>query len=238
MEDKVLKDLQSYLEYIRYNTIDFGLRLIKPFKVCRYSVKDSKYRAIFDEHDVNDSYWVEQSELNKFLSGGLANQIVLRTSRPFDEEGRSGFYMLLSENKLELDLDNIELLFGLRFKLNDIFFKIEDISYQKLKMLDGEELIDDNVKIYVVKDFFAEDFLEVNKFIDTAKSVTKGMGYSMEIQDEGTRDYVALSDAKIALKIARQDSYNALEKKLDKLFPIKNKLSICIREMLKEELIR
>lgn len=235
MEDKTLNHLQRYLTYIRYNSTNFGLRLLKPFKVCNYSLVNNKYTAIFDNNNINDCYYIEKNVLEKFLRGEFSNNINLTLGRAFQESKGSGFYISLELNKLELDFETIELLFGLRFKKNDIFYKIQDVAYQKLKLLD-EEVIDDNIKIYIIEDFHAEDFLEVNKFLDTSKTAIKGVGYSIEYDEEGQKEYVALADAKIAIEMSKKDSYEDILKELNVIFPFEHKLGDKIKEILKNNL--
>ena len=75
MEERTLKGLQSYLEYIRYNTTNFGLRLLRPFSVYHYVYSQNKYRVFFD-NERNDSYWIEGSEYNKFLAQSAAYSLI------------------------------------------------------------------------------------------------------------------------------------------------------------------
>lgn len=237
MEDLILKNLQNYLEYIRYNTTTFGLRLLRPFSVCHYVYSQNKYKVFFDAN-LNDSYWVDKVDYDKFMKGKLTNDVVLRMGNAFTEGERLGYYMSLTENKLEANPEALEFLFGLRFKLNDIFYKIEDVNYKKLSLpLLEEGVMDDNVKIYVVEDFYAKDFLEVNKFVDTSKYVKKGMGYSIEIDDYETDDYVSLSDAKAAIKMSKKESLDKILKDLKEIFPLENKISQKVIYILKNRLL-
>lgn len=238
MEDKVLKNLQNCLEYIRYNTMGFGLRLLRPFSVCHYVYTQNKYKVFFDTN-LTDCYWVEKSEYDNFLQGKLTNTVVLKTGNSFTENGRFGYYMSLAENKLEDNEEALRFLFGLRFKLNDIFYKIEDVGYKKLSipLLIGDEAMDDSVKLYVVEDFHAEDFLEVNKFADTSKYVKKGMGYSIEIDGDQSDDYVLISDAKAAIKMSKKESLDKILIDLKEIFPMENKISQKVIYILKNRLL-
>jgi hypothetical protein len=230
MEDKVLKRLQKYLEYIRYNTTNFGLRLLKPFSVQHYVYSDNKYKVFFD-NERKDSYWVEVSEYNKYVQGKLSNTVSLKTENAFNDDNGSGYYMSLTENKLEANVDALQFLYGLRLNLNDIFYKIKDVKY-----MSSHGFVEDRVKIYVIEDFHVEDFLEVNKFIDTAKYVKKGMGYSMEIDDDRTDEYVLLSDAKRALEMSKKECLDNILKDFEGLFPMENKISQRVSEIVKSRL--
>lgn len=237
MEDLILKNLQNYLEYIRYNTMGFGLRLLRPFSACHYVYSQNKYKVFFDAN-LNDSYWVEKVDYDKFIQGKLSNNVMLRMGNAFTEGERFGYYMSLTENKLEATPEGLQFLFGLRFKLNDIFYKIEDVGYKNLSIpLIEEGVMDDNVKLYVVEDFYAKDFLEVNKFEDTSKFVKKGMGYSMEIDDYGKDDYVLLSDARTAIKMSKKESLDKIMIDLKEIFPMENKISQKVIYILKNRLI-
>lgn len=237
MEDLTLKNLQNYLEYIRYNTMGFGLRLLRPFSACHYVYSQNKYKVFFDPN-LKDSYWVEKSDYDKFMQGKLSNNVMLRMGNAFTEGERFGYYMSLTENKLEANPEGLQFLFGLRFKLNDIFYKIEDVGYKNLSIpLIEEGLMDDNVKLYVVEDFYAKDFLEVNKFEDTSKFVKKGMGYSVEIDDYGKDDYVLLSDAKSAITMSKKESLDKILIDLKEIFPMENKISQKVIYILKNRLL-
>jgi hypothetical protein len=237
MEDLVLKNLQNYLEYIRYNTTNFGLRLLRPFSACHYVYSQNKYKVFFDAN-LNDSYWVEKTDYDKFIQGKLTNNVMLRMGNAFTEGERFGYYMSLTENKLEANPEGLRFLFGLRFKMNDIFYKIEDVGYKNLLLpLIEEGVMDDNVKLYVIEDFYAKDFLEVNKFEDTSKFVKKGMGYSVEIDDFGKDDYVLLSDAKTAIKMSKKESLEKILSDLKEIFPMENKISQKVIYTLKSRLL-
>lgn len=237
MEDSVLKNLQNYLEYIRYNTTNFGLRLLRPFSACHYVYSQNKYKIFFDTN-LNDSYWVEKTDYDKFIQGKLTNNVMLRMGNAFTEGERFGYYMSLTENKLEANPEGLRFLFGLRFKMNDIFYKIEDVGYKNLLLpLIEEGVMDDNVKLYVIEDFYAKDFLEVNKFEDTSKFVKKGMGYSVEIDDFGKDDYVLLSDAKTAIKMSKKESLEKILSDLKEIFPMENKISQKVIYTLKSRLL-
>jgi hypothetical protein len=237
MEDLILKNLQNYLEYIRYNTMGFGLRLLRPFSARHYVYSQNKYKVFFDAN-LNDSYWVEKVEYDKFIQGKLSNNVMLRMGNAFTEGERFGYYMSLIENKLEANPEGLQFLFGLRFKLNDIFYKIEDVGYKNLSLpLIEEGLMDDNVKLYVVEDFYAKDFLEVNKFEDTSKFVKKGMGYSVEIDDYGKDDYVLLSDAKAAITMSKKESLDKILIDLKEIFPMENKISQKVIYILRNRLL-
>lgn len=237
MEDLILKNLQNYLEYIRYNTMGFGLRLLRPFSACHYVYSQNKYKVFFDTN-LNDSYWVEKVEYDKFMQGKLSNNVMLRMGNAFTEGEKFGYYMSLTENKLEATPEGLQFLFGLRFKLNDIFYKIEDLGYKNLSLpLIEEGVMDDNVKLYVVEDFYAKDFLEVNKFEDTSKFVKKGMGYSVEIDDYGKDDYVLLSDAKAAITMSKKESLDKILIDLKEIFPMENKISQKVIYILRNRLL-
>ena len=237
MEEIVLKNLQKYLEYIRYNTTDFGLRLLRPFSVCHYVYAQNRYKAFFNQ-DLTDFYWIEKTDYDKFTQGKLINTVVLRTGNAFSDGDKFGYYMSLEENKLESNPDALKFLFGLRFKLNDIFYKIQDVGYKKLTIPHvEEELIDDSVKLYVIEDFNSEDFLEVNKFTDTSRYVKRGMGYSMEIDGNETDDYVLLSDAKNAIKMSKKESLEKILSDLEKIFPLENKISQKVIYIIKNRLL-
>ena len=237
MEDSVLKNLQNYLEYIRYNTTNFGLRLLRPFSACHYVYSQNKYKVFFDTN-LNDSYWVEQVDYDKFIQGKLTNSVMLRMGNAFTEGEKFGYYMSLTENKLEASPEGLKFLFGLRFKMNDMFYKIEDVGYKNLSLpLIEEGVMDDNVKLYVIEDFYAKDFLEVNKFEDTSKFVKKGMGYSVEIDDYGKEDYVLLSDAKAAIKMSKKESLDKILSDLKEIFPMENKISQKVIYTLKNRLL-
>lgn len=237
MEDLILKNLQNYLEYIRYNTTNFGLRLLRPFSACHYVYSQNKYKVFFDAN-LNDSYWVEQVDYDKFMQGKLSNNVMLRMGNAFTEGEKFGYYMSLTENKLEASPEGLKFLFGLRFKMNDMFYKIEDVGYKNLSLpLIEDGVMDDSVKIYVVDDFHAKDFLEVNKFEDTSKFVTKGMGYSVEIDDYGKDDYVLLSDAKAAIKMSKKESLDKILSDLKEIFPMENKISQKVIYTLKNRLL-
>ena len=237
MEDLILKNLQNYLEYIRYNTTGFGLRLLRPFSACHYVYSQNKYKVFFDTN-LNDSYWVEQVDYDKFIQGKLTNSVMLRMGNAFTEGEKFGYYMSLTENKLEASSEGLKFLFGLRFKMNDMFYKIEDVGYKNLSLpLIEEGVMDDNVKLYVIEDFYAKDFLEVNKFEDTSKFVKKGMGYSVEIDDYGKEDYVLLSDAKAAIKMSKKESLDKILSDLKEIFPMENKISQKVIYTLKNRLL-
>lgn len=237
MEEIVLKNLQKYLEYIRYNTTDFGLRLLRPFSVYHYVYSQNKYKVFFDEN-LADCYWIEKVDYDKFIQGKLVNTVVLRTGNAFYDGNTFGYYMSLTENKLESNPEALQFLFGLRFKLNDIFYKIQDVGYKKLSIPHvDEEVIDDSVKLYVVEDFSSEDFLEVNKFADTSKYVKKGMGYSIEIDDHQTDDYVLLSDARTAIKMSKKESLEKILSDLKEIFPLENKISQKVIYIIKNRLL-
>lgn len=230
MEEKTLKDLQKYLEYIRYNTTNFGLRLLRPFCVQHYLYSQNKYKVFFD-NERKDSYWIEASEYNKFVQGKLSNTVSLRMENAFSDSNGSGYYMSLAENKLEPNVDALQFLYGLRLNLNDIFYKIKDVNY-----MSSYGFVEDRVKIYVIEDFHVEDFLEVNKFVDTAKYVKKGMGYSMEIDDDRTDEYVLLSDAKKALKMSKKECLDNILRDFERVFPLENKISQKVIEIVKNRL--
>ena len=97
--------------------------------------------------------------------------------------------------------------------------------------------MDDNVKLYVVEDFYAKDFLEVNKFEDTSKFVKKGMGYSVEIDDYGKDDYVLLSDAKAAITMSKKESLDKILIDLKEIFPMENKISQKVIYILRNRLL-
>jgi len=233
MEDKTLINLQKYLEYIRYNTTDFGLRLLEPFQVHKYQFNATKYQAIFDAENYTDCYWVTKIELENFLSGKYSSKVNLKMDKPFKEDGKSGFYLSLSSNNLEPEMETIKKLFGLRFKKNDIFYKIVDVSFQS-PMFKGD--IKDNVKIYTVEDFQVNDFLEVNKFVDVAKTVKKGVGYSIEIDGESNHEYVSMSDAKVAIEMAKDEAKKEILNDISDLLPEGHKIGNYVKEIIKKHL--
>lgn len=241
MEDKTLNNLQKYLEYIRYNTTDFGLRLLQPFKVQHYQFNKTKYQAIFDTENYNDCYWVTKVELDNFIAGKYSSKVNLKMDRPFKEDNKSGFYLSLSSNNLEPKMETIQKLFGLRFKKNDIFYKIIDVSFKETKPKElgsvfFKSIIQDNVKIYTVEDFQVNDFLEVNKFVDTGKTVKKGIGYSIEIDEEGDHEYVSMSDARVAVEMAKDVAKKDIINDISDLFPEGHKIGNYVKEIIKKHL--
>jgi len=248
MEENILKGLQDYLEFIRYNTMDFGSRLLMPFFVSHFTPYKDRYKVCFNDN-VNDCYWVEKDEYDKFLNNKLSNNVILRTSNAFKEGESFGYYMSLSENNIKCNLDNISILYGLRFKLNDIFYKIKDIGYQvdslsfkfyldeRSSVQESSKIVEDKVKLYVVEDFYAEDFLYVNKFSNTSRQVKRGMGYSIEIDDDHVDDFVLVSDAKTAIQLSKKESLDNILRDLKNIFPIENTLSKKISEIIKKRLI-
>lgn len=238
MEDSTLNDLQRYLEYLRYNTTDFGLRLLKPFSVVNYLFNRSKYQVVFDNDNINDCYWVEKKELENFLAGKCSNKVNLRLGRAFKESGKSGFYLSLSANNLERDQDSIQKLFGLKFKNNDLFYKIVDVAFQESKSDPSSLSIIpvDNIKIYVVEDFRVDDFLEVNKFVDKGMSVKRGMGYSIEVDDEKDNEYLTISDVKTAIKMAKAEAAKDILSEISIAFPDGHKIGEFVKNVIKKHL--
>lgn len=237
MEDSTLNDLQRYLEYIRSNTTDFGIRLLKPFVVCQYLFIRNKYQAVFEKDNYNDCYWVTKAELDNFLAGKYSNKVTLKMDRPFKEEGNSGFYLSLSANSMEPTMDNIQKLFQLRFKTNDIFYKIVDVSFQQLSMpYDEPNKIKDNVKIFTIEDCTVEDYLEVNKFVDKGMTVKKGMGYSIEIDEVENNEYVSITDARTAVKMTKEIAIKEILEDLNVIFPEGHKVGNHVKEIIKKKL--
>ena len=237
MQDNTLNDLQKYLEYIRYNTMDFGVRLLKPFLVYKYYVNKDKFQVILNEKNDNDCYWVTKIELDNFLSGKCSNKVNLKLDRPFQDEYSSGFYLSLSDNNLSPKIDDIQRLYGLRFKKNDLFYKIIDVSYQQLSMsYDEPNEIKDNIKILIVEDFHVDDFIEVNKFVDKGRSAKRGMGYSIEIDEDYNSEYLNISDVKKAIKMAKSESLKEILEDLDFVFIDGNKVGDHVKEIINRRL--
>jgi hypothetical protein len=237
MEDITLKNLQKYLEYIRCNTTDFGLRLLKPFVVCKYYLNKTKYQAIFSENNDGDCYWVTNEELNSFIAGKYSNKVNLVMNKPFKEGDTSGFYISLSLNNLEPTMENIQKLFGLRFKRNDIFYKITDVAFQQLSMpYDEPNEIKDNVKIFTIEDFHVDDFLEVNKFVDSGRTVKRGMGYSIEIDEEHNNEYVSITDARTAIKMAKEAAKKEVLEELNLIFHDGHAVGDHVKDILNRKL--
>ena len=246
MEDNIISNLQKYLEYIRYNTMDFGLRLLKDFTVCQYTFSNQKYQAIFEKDNFQDSYYVSKIDLEKFLGGKFSNKINLFFEKPFKDKDKNGFYLSLQKNKLDPNMDNIKKLFGLRFKKNDIFYKIVDVSFQQINskqeeinsiILSSNVKVQDNVKIFIVEDFGVNDFLEVNQFAGSGKTVKKGMGYSIEIDELESEQYVTIQDARTAIKMTKETAMKEILVDLSSLFPNGHKLGDYVKQIVKKRLI-
>lgn len=237
MEENTIKDLQRYLEYIRYNTMDFGLRLLKPFVVCKYYFNKTKYQVIFSENNDGDCYWVTKVDLDNFIAGKYSNKVNLKMDRPFQEGDKSGFYLSLRDNNLEATTESLERLFGMRFKKNDIFYKIIDVSFQQLSMpYDEPNIIKDNVKIFTVEDFHIDDFIEVNKFVDTGRTVKRGVGYSIEIDHESDNEYLAISDVRAVLGMAKKIAEKEIMDDLNLIFPDGHKIGDHVKGVVKRRL--
>ena len=222
--------------------MDFGLRLLKPFVVVQVLLIKGKYHAIFDNDNHSDCYHITHKELNDFLDGKYSSKVNLFMDKPFTEGGKNGFYFSLSKNKLDKKMDNIQRLFGMRFKKNDIFYKIMDVSFQQSELssdkLGSTELssINDNVKIYTVEDFTVDDFIEVNKFIDKDRTVTKGMGYSMVFDELDNGEFLSVSATRAAIKMSKEIAYKEILDDLEIIFPAGHKMGDYVKKVIKNRL--
>lgn len=231
LQDPIISQLQFYLEYIKANTIDYGVRLLKPFTVHDYYTSQGKYQAIFNPSNRNDCYYITINDLNDFLKGKTSNKVNLRVGRGFEDDGRSGLYLSLSENNLPQSMESIQRLFGLRFKKSDLFFKIVDVQFS------GEfGQIEDNIKIYVIEDFGVNDFIEVNKFVDTGMTVKRGEGYSIEIDETNNDEYISVSDARTAIKMAKDIALRDILSDLDELFSPNHRIGDRVKAIIGKRL--
>ena len=199
-KQEVISQLQSYLNYVRFNTVNFGNRLLEYFEVSDFSLTRD-VSSIFVEFRGSEAsrgnhYWVNKKDFEDFKAGKKKLGVALDFTKHTIENGHTVFELNLSKNKLDNKLNEVAKLKDLNVRYsNGLLYKVIDVQ---VKVKD-ETHVENIVKLIVKESKSTKDFID-SKVVLKNKVEKRG---GLEIELGVTEEFLSKNDVLEALKIER-----------------------------------
>ena len=201
-KEKIISDLQEFLIYKRTTTVDFGHRLMKPFKVIDFS-RDPAMESLLVNFEgyatlpQAEHYWVDKKEFENFVSGNKKPGATLFIDKEYHEDGKLIFEINLIKNQFKKPtVYDAEKLNGLTISHNGNLYKSYDVQ---VKLKDGIQ-IEKLVRVFVFESTSAETFILKNT---VARNKIEING-NIKFESNETEEFVTKADALKAIKLERE----------------------------------
>lgn len=178
-KDKIISNLQEFLNYKRANSIDFGTRLLHKFKVKDFSLKknDESFFVEFEESNEEkhaNHYWVQKKDLEVFMSGNKEIGVKLFVDSVYKEDKFLIFQINLSKNGFKKPtISEAQKLRGLNIKYNNEIYKSYDVQVS----IEKDNYIDKNVRVFVHEQSSAEHYLNNHTVLQNKVEIKNGITF-------------------------------------------------------------
>jgi hypothetical protein len=199
-KQKIISDLNSFLNYKRANSIDFGSRLLKDFKVIGFKYQPDRDSIFveFEGYDVTphaNHYWVSIKELESFTSGSKNIGVNLFVDRSYSEQGHIILEVNMVKNGFKkMTIYDAEKLKGIFIKYDNRIFKSYDVQVS----VKSDMYIDKLIRIFVIEPNSSEDFINKNTVTQNRIHIKNGITFEdFHTQENFVRKFDALEAVRI-----------------------------------------
>lgn len=202
-KEKIISNIQDFLNYKRTNSIDFGSRLLKEFKVVDFSggPQDENLMVKFEEYDSaphSNHYWVSKRELEDFLNGNKDIGAKVFVDNIYTENNHSIIEVNLLKNGLKKPtINDAEKLKGINIVHKNILYKSYDVQ---VAVSDGN-FIQHVVKVFVFEPISSEIYINKHTVVQNKIEIKNGITF----EDFNTQEqFVRKFDALEAIRLERK----------------------------------
>lgn len=201
--EKIITNIQDFLNYKRTNTIDFGSRLMNVFKVVDFSGAqlDENLFVKFEGYDSNpqsNHYWVSKKELDSFLSGKKSIGVNLTVDRFYNENGYSIIEVNLIKNGFKkMYLKDAEKFRGIQINYNGKIYKSYDVQVSLVK----DNLVGKIIRIFVIEPSSGESYINKHTVVQNKVEIKNGITFEdFDNQEQFVRKFDALEAVRMERK--------------------------------------
>ena len=179
---KTIESLQGFLKYKKETSLDYGTRLLTPFKVVTFTDKSGgNFVAYFENYDkspVGSHYEIGRGEYNDYLRGFRRDGISLIIDRELVEDEKTIFEVNMMKNGIKKPrITDAEKFKGLKIKFNNKLYKSYDVQVETRSGSDIHKVI----RVFVFEVSSAEEFI-MNHTVLRNKIEMRG-GIRIELQE-------------------------------------------------------
>ena len=200
-KERVIAEIQDFLNYKRANSIDYGTRLLQPFTVVDFSQNDDSIMAQFEGYKSlphANHYWVSKSELAEFLLGNKIIGVKLFVDNLYVENNCLIMDVNLMKNGFKKPtIYDAQKLKGIQISYSHKLYKSYDVQ---VKVSDGIN-IEKTVRIFVFEPSSAESYINEHAVVQNNKVQLKN---GITFEDTSTESYVKKSEALEAIRMERK----------------------------------
>lgn len=206
-KEKIMSDIQDFLNYKRTNSIDFGTRLLDDFKVVNFRTDNGDSLFVefegYEKIPHSNHYWVQKKELQDFLAGNNRMGVNLFVDNAFVENNCTIFEVNLIKNGFKkMTIHDAQKLKGIQINYNNKLYKSYDVQVKLIK--DTE--IDKVIRVFVIEPTSAEYFLNHNTVVKNSIIQIKN---GITFEDENSKEtFVKKEIALEAVKLERKSVTN------------------------------
>jgi hypothetical protein len=200
--EKIIADLQDFLNHKRANSIDYGTRLLEPFTVVGFTHSDDSLMAQFEGHEKlpqSNHYWVGKSELEQFLLGIKTTGVNLIVDNLYTENSCIVMDVNLMKNGFKkMTIYDAQKLKGIQINHDRKIYKSYDVQVQLSKDINIDKL----VKVFVLEPSSAEAYINKHTVVQNNKIQLQN---GITFEDANSKEtYVKKSDALEAVRMERK----------------------------------
>lgn len=196
---KVISNIQDFLNYKRKNSIDFGIRLLKNFKVVNFSAgpKDENLMIHFEGYESvphSNHYWVSKKELESFLNGKKETGVKLFVDCSYCEDDKYVLEVNLMKNGFKKPkVTDAERLRGINIIYQDKIYKSYDV-----KVVKNGDLIESIIKVFVFEPNYSEKYIDTHTVVQNRIEIKNGITFEdFHTQEEFVRKFDALEAVRL-----------------------------------------
>lgn len=206
--EKLISNIQDFLNYKRTNTTNFGSRLLYDFKVVNLVNNTDSIMVEFEKnedcHHANH-YWIDKKEFEDFMSGKKNIGINLIVDNFFNEGGCDVFQInLIKYGFKKMTIHDAKRFKGIQILHNGQIYKSFEVQ---VVLLDGI-YIDKIIKLFVLNSSSAEIHINNHTVLQNKVEIKNGITFEDFDKQE---DFVRKLDALDAIKIERQSVISELK---------------------------
>jgi len=201
-KQKMLSNLQDFLDYKRMNSINFATRLLQDFKVVNFRSQpsDESFFVEFEGYEKfpqTNHYWVSKSEFEEFMSGKKQIGVEINIDGLYVEDGYTIIEINLIKNGFKkptiIDANKLK---GIKVKYKNNIYK----SYEVQVVVSDGIYIDKIVRLFVFEQSSAESYINKHTVYQNKIEIKNGITFEDFDKQE---NFVRTLDAMEAVKMER-----------------------------------
>lgn len=202
-KQKIISNIQDFLNYKRTNSIDFGSRLMHDFQVIDFvgSQEDDSLMVKFEGYEGmphSNHYWVEKVELEAFLNGKKLIGVNLIVDKFYQENNCIVLDVNLMKNGVKkTTIYDAEKLKGIKINYLGKIYKSYDVQVQ----LEKDTTIDKVIRVFVFELSSAESYINNHTVVQNKIEIKNGITFEdFESQEQFVRKFDALEAIRLERK--------------------------------------